>query len=291
MLDILDAPVPYIIGMDSGYFQKVEVKHRPNDAIIVDLDRDVIHLGGLDIPRIPNRDAQKLTLALEEAGGSAYIIPNSGIKGCIMKGTEETTLVPNEQRPRYAYMTTMTSLEADSLGRTEVFSNADLAYGGSNDQLQKIRGFGSVHGQLTSTEDETKVDRKKKAKLFGVKPMKKPVFIRDKKAEILSNSNSAKCQTHLLDMAQPEKFSVEGIRQAFLRFQVATFHDYEDFLLPTANRGLFDEKKFIQDLQLDSRTLEFLRNVVQTQLFQRFLEERKDNPETPEIRFFDESIM
>ena len=97
-------------------------------------------------------------------------------------------------------------------------------------------------------------------------------------------------QAHLLDLTEPEGFSVAGIRNAFLRFTVATFADYQDSLLDNSGSDLFDEEKFVEDARSRDGSKKFLKNVLITQLFQRFLEERKENPDLPEIRFFDESI-
>ena len=271
----------------------VDVQHRPQDAILVDLDRDVIHIGDIPLPEIPVRDAQKLSAALEEAAGSVYVIPNSGIKGCIMGGSKKSLLVPNEDRPRYAYMTTVTGLEMHSLGRAEVFSITDLAYGRFDDETDRINGFGSVDGQLTSTEETPVTNEKKKGIAFNASPMKRPKFMRNKKIDILSNNHSAMSQSHLLDMmAEPEGFSVSDIRNAFLRFTVATFAEYQDSLLSGSKRDLFDNEKFIDNVgsQRGGSKL-FLENILKTQLFQRFLEERIENPDIPEIRFFDESIV
>jgi hypothetical protein len=273
----------------------VDVRHRPQDAILVDLDRDVIHIGDIPLPEIPVRDAQKLSTALEEAAGSVYVIPNSGIKGCIMGGSKESLLVPNEDRPRYAYMTTVTGLlvEMHSMGRAEVFSITDLAYGRFDDGTDRINGFGNVDGQLTCTEETEVTNEKKKGIAFNASPLKRPKFMRNKKVDILSNNHSAMSQSHLLDMmAEPEGFSVIDIRNAFLRFTVATFAEYQDSLLSGSKRDLFDREKFIGNVSSQGEGSKlFLENILKTQLFQRFLEERTENPDIPEIRFFDESIV
>jgi DENN domain-containing protein 5 len=291
MLDILDAPVPYIVGMDATYFQTVPVKDRPKDALLVDLDRDVVYMGNLEIPKVPSRDAEKLSLALEEAGGSSYLLPNSGIKGCIVAGTEASLLVPNEDRPRYAHMTTMKALEAESLVRDEVFTTTDLAYGGNGVNTVSISGFGTEHGQMTTEVDEKSDKGKSPNKVFGIKPIKKPKFMRNKKAHILSNSLASKNQGHLLDNTGPRAISVDAIRSAFLRFTVALFTEYEDFVASDNPRRFFSDKKLVAELGLESDPNPFLKTIMQTQFFQQFLEERQAYPDTPEIRFFEESII
>jgi len=290
MVGILQAPIPYLIGLHSDYFNTVDVSHRPNDAIFVDLDRDVIHIGEIPLPKIPEHDAQKMAMSLEEAGGSVYVIPNSGIKGCIMAGTEKLVLVRNENRPRYARMTTVTGLGVNSFFRDELFSICDLAYGKNDDQTERINGFMSISGQLISVEETSKAE-KKKNKPSIVSPIKKPKNTRDKKANILSRSQAAMNQVHLLDMTEPEGFSCDGIRSAFLRFTVATFVDYQDSLVDNSKRDLFDDKKFVEESRSNGRSVTFLKRVLRSQFFQMFLEERKENPDIPEIRFFDESII
>ena len=292
MTDILDAPIPYIIGLNSEYLDIVSVNFRPKDAIFVDLDKDVIHIGDLSLPMIPDGDAEKLMLSLEEAGGSVYAIPNSGIKGCIMSGTRPSVLLENKRRPRYAHMTMMEGIRAESLFRNELFSMCDLAYGKNDDEAGRIIDFRTMNGQLITMEktqgNEEMNGKKNKASI--AKPSKKPNIGRNKKT-ILSRNQLAMRQAHLLDMTEPEGFSVADIRNAFLRFTVATFADYQDSLLDNAGRDLFDEEKFIADARSRDGSMTFLKNVLTTQLFQRFLEERKENPELPEIRFFDESII
>ncbi len=290
MKDILDAPIPYLIGISSEYFDIVSPRHRPKDAILVDLDRDVILVGDLSLPRIPEHDAQKLATSLEEAGGSVYVIPNSGVKGCIMAGSKKPLVIQNENRPRYAHMTIFTDLEQCCFFRDELFSSCDLAYGKNDDESARIIGFGSINGQLTNmTEEADSSNGRRKSRSTSVTPLKR--LGRNKKANILSRNESAMNQAHLLDLTELEGFSVEDIRKAFLRFTVATFADYQDSLLEDSDRDLFDGEKFVEDVGPRDGSMVFIKNVLRSQLFQRFLEERKENPEIPEIRFFDESII
>ena len=47
----------------------------------------------------------------------------------------------------------------------------------------------------------------------------------------------------------------------------------------------------LRDLGEDKETTSYLEQVLRTQMFQRFLEERMENPGQTEIRFFDEAIV
>lgn len=67
MTDILDAPVPFLVGLHSKYLKATKPEHRPKGVIFVDLDDDVVHLGFDDegrhkrvCTRMPEREVGKL---------------------------------------------------------------------------------------------------------------------------------------------------------------------------------------------------------------------------------------
>lgn len=297
MLDILDAPVPFLIGLDSRYLQEVPPKRRPMHVVFVDLDRDVIHLGIDDltnknrrVPPLPPRDALKLKTSLEEAGGSVYLLPTSGIKGCIMEGHKELLLLPNEDRPKYAQMQSVT-LDVDALCRKDVLARTKKAYDEA-ELAETIPGFRTVHGQLKEQDDGNESDSS--ADFNGKRSsrkLRKPKFMRNKRADMLASSMAAGGQAHLLDMDDPSGFSPSDVRNSFLRFMVATFANYGKFIIEKNGSGLFDEYRFLRDLGEEKEPTAFVGRFLKTQIFQRFLEERMDNPEYHEIRFFDESIL
>lgn len=287
MVEILDAPVPFLLGVHSDYIQLVNAAEQPKDVLFVDLDRDVLHMGELHIPDLPTRDATKLRNALGAAGGSAYLVPNSGIKGCIMAGKNSALLVRNENRPEWARMTTMTGLSASSLGRKEVFSASDLAYGANG--ISGFHGFGATSGWM-SADDKVVVHPKRNKSLLLIKPPVKNFNKAKKTQEILASSDAAMApllsgQSHLLDIKDANKFSTEDIRKAFLRFTVSLFGDYEEFLIPAKDDIRFDVERFT-NLEHGSS---FLRNVCDTQMFQTFLREKKES-QTYEVQFFDEQV-
>ena len=68
MTDILDAPVPFLVGLHSQYLTETEPSNRPRGVVFVDLDNDVVHLGILDDtphrrtpPRLPEREVSKVS--------------------------------------------------------------------------------------------------------------------------------------------------------------------------------------------------------------------------------------
>ncbi|CAJ1940240.1 unnamed protein product [Cylindrotheca closterium] len=299
MLDLLDAPVPFLVGMSSRYLTEIDPKTRPRDLVFVDLDRDVVQLG-IDeetgdrrkIPNLPNRDAVKLRAALEECGGSAYMLPNSGIKGCVMSGITETVLVTNEERPRYARMENV-RIDEDSLGRKAVFERTDSAYDGEKDSTDiQTTGHWKEDDDVSILSGDHSVVMSK-IRTASLMKMKNPLFTstRKKKEKILTQSNRAGGQGHLLELMEIDGFNANGIRAAFLRFFVTVFMNYQEFLLPEGQNDLFDDVQFIKGVDYEQSAREYLVRVIQTQMFQIFLETRSQDPNNPRIRFFDESIL
>lgn len=299
MLDLLDAPVPFLVGMSSRYLTEIDPKTRPRDLVFVDLDRDVVQLG-IDettgerrkIPNLPSRDAIKLRTALEENGGSAYMLPNSGIKGCVMSGITETLLVVNEERPKYARMENI-QIDEEALKRKAVFERTESAYDGEKDSTDiQTTGHWKEDDDVSILSGDSHSVMMTKIRTGKLINMKKPLFntTKKKREKLLSQSNRAGGQSHLLELVEPQGFSVDGIRKAFLRFFVTIFLNYQDFFLPELRSDLFDDEGFIKDADCEQSAREFLQRVVQTQMFQRFLETRSEDPQDSCIRFFDESI-
>jgi dDENN domain len=54
--------------------------------------------------------------------------------------------------------------------------------------------------------------------------------------------------------------------------------------------GEFRAADFLMSLNLSDRSTEFVHEVLKTQLFQNFVEERRDCPSDPEVLFFDDTI-
>jgi hypothetical protein len=85
---------------------------------------------------------------------------------------------------------------------------------------------------------------------------------------------------------KPPGFSVLEIREAFLRFFVALLLDYRQFM----GEKSFEADQFLENLALNPPSTDFVRYMLRTQLFARFIEDRRNNFDDHEVRFFDESI-
>ena len=167
MIDLLDAPVPFLIGLSSTYLSEVQAEVRPRGVVFVDLDRDIVHLGVIEevpgqlheqtsrtTPALPDRDSMKLKLKLDECGGTIYITPASGIKGMLTSGNGQ--LLPNVSREPYAYMEINTD-QKGSNKRLEILVRSENAYHDSQN-MESIHSFSCEHGhQRHNVEQPQKV--------------------------------------------------------------------------------------------------------------------------------------
>jgi hypothetical protein len=80
--------------------------------------------------------------------------------------------------------------------------------------------------------------------------------------------------------------SESGIRGAFFRFFVSIMKNYERFINEDKT---FEREKFVSELDLDQVGRTFANTLLSSQMFERFLEERINNPD--DFRFLDESIV
>ncbi|GKZ00040.1 hypothetical protein MPSEU_000957400 [Mayamaea pseudoterrestris] len=287
MLDILDAPVPYIVGLHSRYLSEVKPEHRPRGVVFVDLDSDVVHLGfedsenrPRDIPCLPERQAAKLKAKLVEFASSVYVQPASLSIGSVTCGSGERP--PVSRRPSYVGFTELVPTRT-KIRRRELLSQTEKAYR-ENDLQLPSSGFLTEHGQLYAQEMPANHSQRKTPP--SLRPLKR--LTRSKSHESLDavgrDDKSAEV-VGLLDLDEPDGFSSQGIREGFLRFFVSLLQNYRTFLKETE----FQATCFIQSLCLGESSTEFCDSFVKTQLFHRFIEERRERSD-PEVLLFDESI-
>jgi hypothetical protein len=288
---------------------EVKPEHRPRGVVFVDLDSDVIHLGYedsgnrvRDVPCLPERQAMKLKAKLVEFASTVYVKPATDKSSMITCGAGER--LPVSRRPSYVGLnespTTRTKIR-----RRELLAQTDKAYRESDLQVP-LSGFLTEDGQLIS-QDFTSPGQKKGS---GVRPLRRlarsrshdslDMLVRDTRVEsqgLLDLDEVCNCTipfkvpgvrpvfTHAMSCIQPDGFSTKEIRDAFLRFFVALLQNYRSYF----NEAEFQAVEFVQSLSLSPNSFEFCQDFVKTQLFHRFLEERRELSD-PEVRFFDESI-
>ena len=172
MLEILDAPVPYLVGLHSRYIIEVPVEKRPKGVVIVDLDRDEVHLGYDDqanagprnIPSMPDRHAMKLRAKLLECAATAYVVPSTQRIGFI--STAHGVEVPSSNREAYAQTNEIPS--NDTLRRRDVLPQTNKAFS-DNELLVPLSGFLSEQGQLYQQQEKRIDTADKKTPKFQFK--------------------------------------------------------------------------------------------------------------------------
>jgi hypothetical protein len=159
MLEMLEAPVPYLVGLHSRYLREMPRERWPQGVVFVDLDSDCVHLGFDDdsptpriTPCLPERLAMKLKAKLLEFGAAVYLMPASKKAGAITTGHGEPIL--NGTRDGYANILQSSEIQQQSntsTTRKHLFGTTDRAYRG-NELQTPIRGFLSEHGHLSGRD-------------------------------------------------------------------------------------------------------------------------------------------
>ena len=333
MLDILDAPVPYLVGLHSRYLKEVPAERRPAGVVFVDLDEDVVHLGwqddvvgfgtaglqGRTTPALPEKDAMKLKNRLAASASAVYVPPDSGKAACILTGNDES--LPFSERDAYAQLVTAEypnqTTATGKHRRSDVFKHVDRAYNEHELYIPLddfLTGQGLFHEKQKDAESTGRKSNSKNtlSTISGtprggggdrrggfmrrLMPMTSPrpssrsraPRDNDDDSTVASASLSTTPVDSILDMKEPAGFSVQDIRTAFLKFFVGVFKEYRSFVNP--DDETFRTEEFVASKGVSERSMEYLRNVMATQMFERFIQERIEDPNDPEVLFFDVSI-
>ena len=303
MTELFEAPVPFLLGIHSKYLSAVEAKHRPHGVVFVDLDKDQVHLGSVDVdaqdgdiyhshtPQLPERDAIKLRSKLDEFADPAFLLPANGIKGLIT--INHGTMLQSTARDSYARMETVAPVGSVKRTRLKKLANNEIAFADSD--MSTLDGFISEQGHLTGRAEKAKAGQQKKTKNRNFSRMLRR----------FGGAGAAKTSGGATGGGRPgqgvgqssdgdigiDSFDQTEIRMAFLRFFVSIFNRYDEFITPSKAGFSFKKETFLDSLNLSFQKRDYMSAVVDTQMFQRFLEERHENPHDPEIQFFDESIV
>jgi hypothetical protein len=301
MTDILDAPVPFLVGLHSDYLTQNPPETRPTGVIFVDVDRDEVHLGFDESSGMghvmrttlsaPEKEMTKLREKLEE---HANVLLNCN--GNLFTGNGD--VLPNTHRDTWAIPATdgtSSARTANNGGRNsgdesskdrrrtrrdrdKILEVSDLAFP-NNEHLLPINHFATEQGMVL---------QKQGAGRGGIR------FKGGTEAERIGLNVEA-TQLSLIDTALNETgdgFSVKEIRSAFLRFFVSVLRHYDKHVNLKSNSQPFNRDGFMKESShLNSESHEFTVNLLQSQMFERFIEERISNPGQPEIMFFNESII
>jgi DENN (AEX-3) domain len=206
MLEILDAPVPYLVGLHARYLLEVPIERRPPGVVVVDLDRNAVHLGVTEcpsghprqIPSLPERHALKCKAKLMEFGSVVFVAPPSLRVGTITTGAGVE--IPSVDREAFAQEATMDVASTLRRRRRDVLDPTDRAFR-DNELLVPISGFISEQGQLVSQKRDGTGDTPD----HGKKKFPMPRFLKSSPSAVGENglvvsSDSSIENDNILDM-------------------------------------------------------------------------------------------
>ncbi|CAM9758208.1 unnamed protein product [Chrysoparadoxa australica] len=299
MTDMLEAPVPFLVGLDSSYLERVPTNQRPQGVVFIDIDSDAIDLGDnpekggrVRKPHMPDRETNKLRQKLNEFGGMVHwsrcraAIPSGGISiKQIALGDARQPEERGNLAPGYA--------ELDKI---------DLAFP-NGEHLLPISTFATEVGLRGPLHDGKKAGDGMIARLQRRKRMAAAVGRTMGLKQKAGGQPGKEKDTYrnLLDPANnfgaADGFNAHEVRAACLRFFVSIFRNYQNYTLAANNpedhtESLFDRELFLKESShLPESCHAFMAAFLGSQMFERFMEERSARPNQPEIRFFEESIL
>ncbi len=304
MTEILDAPVPYLMGLERAYFDRNEMQeacNRPAMSVFVDLDHDVVHLGREDdmfggaegCPEMalvhPNAKLfVKLKQKLVEFGGCTH--------RCA--GHEELLQTVGVSFPDNEHLVPLEGLTDMSTGAGINISHRDSSSrisngGGKRGSVFVGKGKGGNDIGSPQVGVSTRNVNTSGSQEYCTRVISASAAGKDDLLQPVHNSGS-------------DSFNSQELRFAFLRFFVALLIDYQDYFtepgagvqagarsgdsdaeagaVPPVDPNdriaardaelkalpVFEDEKFLAANGND----EFLKNLLHTQLFNKFTQEK-----------------
>jgi hypothetical protein len=320
MSDVLEAPVPYLVGLDGSELENVP---RPAGVVICDLDQDVVHLGYDDdnhnprsMPDLPDRDVMRLKVELEEFADPLYFIPPCGIKGRMTTGSGQ--VLENSAREPYAQMTRlMDESKRSSTHREFILANAERAFVHGCEPLQKddflVTGeqeqLVRESSDLTSPPPKQKtVDRVESSDsvLSSIRRQSRSITAHADRVLAFAGQTYATPSPYVAietdkslqfrrrriaghfyelndDAYSRDGVSAKAVRLTFLNFFTSLLLKYTEFIKAD---GSFQHDAFLNSLSLSARNRRCVSEIVRTQMFERFLHES-----TIRRQLFDEHVI
>ncbi|OQR91311.1 hypothetical protein THRCLA_09040 [Thraustotheca clavata] len=265
LLDVIDAPVPFLVGVHSKYLATAS---RCNDVYFIDLDHNRIisprneNEQEVVLPKMPERESTKLRAKLLECANifDPYSVEIS--KADLAYPCEEYLEPITDFASSGMTVPIPGSLPKNrksSLGSAERKLNSLSQYGNLNFPSLKLLGHPSSASQMAENRSASEYEQSSNDSSFSV-----------------------------------NAFSQEDIRLAFLRFFVSLLKKYATYLncatsTQTPTQPIFDANSFLRD-NSDMFSRPFLSIMIESQMFQRFCEDRLYNPTLNEVVFFDQAI-
>ncbi|EQC39951.1 hypothetical protein, variant [Saprolegnia diclina VS20] len=281
LLDVIDAPVPFLVGVHSKYLATAS---RSTDVFFIDLDHNRIipprNEDGIEtvLPKMPERAATKLKVKLQNCanvfdpfapeiakadwafGGDEYLEPITDFASSGMT-------LPMPSAP-----SDVVASRKGSLGDKRTLSAVSAASLTASSSLSQ---YSSLHFSSF--------------KLLSHTSSSASMLERDR-----SLSSSGADGLVLPPTPSPGAgFVPDQVRQSFLRFFISMLKRYASYLnndsSKTNTAPIFDAAGFLRD-NSDAASRPFLSVMIESQMFQRFCEDRLFNPTLPEVVFFDQAI-
>jgi len=218
MLDILDAPVPYLVGLNARYLKEVPSSRRPGDVVFVDLDRDAVHLGFEDIdcteprliPALPSSKANKLKSKLLDCAATVYVKPGTGKIGTITTGVGREVF--DGEREGYVEIQNPECRKSEQ-GRRDVLPGNDKAYS-DNELLNPIVGFQVESGKFHQNSPVSTSPSKKK-NMFSKLKGEKQSSPKGGNGASNSGTKDLRAETNIFDL---DEVSLDLITHSLLSF-------------------------------------------------------------------------
>jgi len=320
MIDVLDAPVPFIVGLHSS---ALEDRDPPPEVVYVDLDNDSVDLGvdeetgePRQPPSLPKRAVDKLKKTLRD------IVPEVlWSKATVHKSLSKADLafpvnehmVPISTFGFEAGILELRSPDPVTTGDKPAKAKADKGWL-DRPKVDKPSGGGGAGGGGGYMGLSVFGSGAKKGVSHG-KEEAEPAAVGARGGEAPAvhgavddnESNSSRPGSPIListaseeggDLSLHSPFPHEPeVRAAFLRLFVFLYKGYRKYIsIPNANdaapESLFDRDGFLAKADhLPENSHGVMENVMNSQMFERFLHDVISQPDRPEVRFFDESIV
>lgn len=294
MIELLDAPVPLLVGIHSNYLSKVPPISRPKNVIFVDLDKNILHYGGGEFDMFSSISTRSSFTSVTSSTDkpSSSILNSSG--QLEIRSLDQLYRLQRKNNSFIKLKKNLSELLESLFNHSSNLSTLknQLKLSGylfpSSDYLTPIREM--IYDGSISTQNSSNFHQnfKENGKILGFKANKKDMYdefrsgdnsngypYRHSGASTIMLSSIKKFPKNILDpennLDQDVDFDANAIRIAFLRFFVASFIDYQDFFVnSTDSHANFNYEGYANSLNDD-----FLAQMVQGQMFSHFISENK----------------
>lgn len=289
MLDILDAPVPFLVGFVGSQCPQ------PAGVVVCDLDQDIVHLGTDEynqsriLPQIPKSLVANLKAELETTADALYLIPPCGIKGRVTSAVHG--LLENYMRESYANQVEMRELSLANTHRHFILSHANLLKQTKPLVSADFITYGEEQTKYKTMDSTSRIKNRRSGGNIMNSIKRQAQAIKGSTGNYIMGYRAAMRYDQAMEKYKFEIASTfydvnenlaDSVRFAFLRFFSTLLKDYSDF----TKNGTLATERFLDSLtDMSQGTKFFVESILKTQMFERFLVESSTRR-----RLFDDHI-